>query len=135
MDACALQDNPRQSRALACLTCLTGLFPVGTMFYLRGPGEQQAQQLTPPASFDIAGRGEEKPGFSVSCLCWLLSAREITSKGLSNFLSHPRKRERVEDLPRPCSAFVVSCGSPFSHQQGCVPLIGKKKLKSHLLQG
>lgn len=43
--------------------------------------------------------GEAKLGFPVSCLCWLLSAREITSKGLSNFLSHPRKQEKA--LPPP----------------------------------
>lgn len=53
MDACAVKDNPGQSGALACLTCLSRLFPVGIMLYLRGSGEQQPQQLTPPASFGM----------------------------------------------------------------------------------
>lgn len=53
MDAHAVQDNPGQSRTLACLTCLSGLLSAGTTLYLRGSGEQQPQQLTPPASIDV----------------------------------------------------------------------------------
>lgn len=101
MDVCAIQNNPRQSRALACLTCLTGLFPVGTMFYLRGPGEQQPQQHTSPASFDMG-----------HCRQGGREARFFSFLSLLAPICQRNHKQRTQQFPFPPKEAGESGGSP-----------------------
>lgn len=84
-----------------------------------------------PLAWGIVDRGEEKTGFSVSCLCWLLSAGEITSKGLGNFLSHPRKREREQRIsPAPPLQSHWAVDLPFLAGKAVYSWVVRKNLES-----
>lgn len=129
----AVQDNLVQSRALSYLPAWPACSLQTPKKDLRGSGEQQPQQLSPPAPFDVGRcrQGEDKPGFSVSCLCWLLSAREITSKGLSNFLSHPRKPEREQRIsPAPPLQSYWAVDLPFLTSKAVYNWVVRKSLES-----
>lgn len=84
-----------------------------------------------PLTWGVVDKGEDKPGFSVSCLCWLLSAREITSKGLCNFLSHPWKREREQRIsPAPPLQSHWAVDLPFLTGKAVCNLVVRKSLES-----
>lgn len=101
MDVHAIQDNPGQSRALPCLACLTGLFPVGTTLYLRASGMKQSQLLTPPASFDVG-----------HCRQGGREARFFSFLSLLAPICHRNHKQRTLQFPFPPKEAGESGGSP-----------------------
>lgn len=124
-----------QSRAQHCPTYLPDQpVPWGPQIKLfRDLGSSSLSSSTHqhPLTWSIAARGEDKPGFSVSCLCWLLSGREITSKGLGSFLSHPRKREREQRIsPAPPLQSCWAVELPFLTSKAVCSWVVRKSWES-----